>query len=80
MAGSNPGALGGNTMLRTHLAGELRQENIGEDVRLSGWVDTIRDHGGVKFLDIRDYSGKTQIVLHDDSMLEGINRETVISI
>ena len=67
-------------MHRTHLAGELRQGDIGQDVQLSGWVDTIRDHGGVKFLDLRDFSGKTQIVLHDDSMLEGVNRETVISV
>ena len=67
-------------MHRTHLAGELRQENIGQEVQLSGWVDTIRDHGGVKFLDLRDFSGKTQIVLHDDSMLEGVSRETVISV
>jgi len=67
-------------MLRTHLAGELRHGNIGEHVRLSGWVDTIRDHGGVKFLDIRDYSGITQVVLHDESMLNGVNRETVISV
>ena len=67
-------------MLRTHLAGQLRREDIGESVRLSGWTDTIRDHGGVKFLDLRDYSGITQIVLYDDSMLDGVNRETVISV
>ena len=67
-------------MLRTHLAGQLRQGNIGEEVRLSGWVDTIRDHGGVMFLDLRDFSGITQIVLHDDAMLEGVNREAVVSI
>ena len=67
-------------MLRTHLAGQLRQENIGEEARLSGWVDTIRDHGGVKFLDLRDFSGITQIVLHDDDMLDGVNRESVISV
>jgi len=67
-------------MLRTHLATHLEKENIGETVRLSGWVETIRDHGGVKFLDLRDYSGKMQIVLHDDSMLDGVNRETVVSV
>ena len=67
-------------MLRTHLAGQLRTENIGQDVRISGWVDAIRDHGGVKFLDLRDFSGKTQIVLHDDSMLDNVNREAVISV
>jgi len=67
-------------MLRTHLATQLVEKNIGEEVRLSGWVESIRDHGGVKFLDLRDYSGKMQIVLHDDSMLDGVNRETVISV
>jgi len=67
-------------MLRTHLATELTDKDIGETVRLSGWVETIRDHGGVMFLDLRDYSGKMQLVLHDDSMLDGVNRETVISV
>ena len=67
-------------MLRTHLAVQLTKENIGENVRLSGWVDTIRDHGGVKFVDLRDASGIMQIVLHDDGMLEGVNREAVVSV
>ena len=67
-------------MLRTHTAGQLRKGQIGESVRVSGWVDTIRDHGGVKFLDLRDFSGIIQIVLHDDNMLEGVNRETVVSV
>jgi len=67
-------------MLRTHQAGELRQANIGQEVRLSGWVDTIRDHGGVTFLDLRDCSGITQVVLHNPSMLAGVHRETVVSV
>jgi len=67
-------------MLRTHLSTELSRENIGENVRLSGWVDSLRDHGGVMFLDLRDYSGIMQVVLHDASMLDCVRRECVISV
>ncbi|MDP4153951.1 MAG: aspartate--tRNA ligase [Bacillota bacterium] len=66
-------------MLRTHHCNEIREEHIGQKITLAGWVDTIRDHGSVKFLDLRDQNGVTQVVFHDDSMLEGISRETVIS-
>lgn len=66
-------------MLRTHHCNELTDEHIGKNVTLAGWVDTVRDHGSVKFLDLRDQNGVTQIVFHDHSMLEGVTRETVIA-
>ncbi|MGN0454762.1 MAG: aspartate--tRNA ligase [Ruminococcus sp.] len=65
---------------RTVNCGELREENIGQQVRVAGWVENIRDHGGVMFLDIRDQYGVLQVVVHDDNLLKGINKECTVTL
>ena len=67
-------------MIRTHKCNQLRESEIGQSVTLCGWVDTVRDHGGVIFLDLRDHYGITQVVISDDSWLRDVTRETVIKI
>ncbi|MCL2213496.1 MAG: OB-fold nucleic acid binding domain-containing protein, partial [Oscillospiraceae bacterium] len=65
---------------RTHNCAALRAENAGMAAKLAGWVDTIRDHGGVTFIDLRDQFGITQVVVDDQAKLTDVRRETVISV
>ena len=65
---------------RTKYCGELRETDIGNDVRVAGWVENIRDHGGVMFLDIRDHYGVVQVVVHDEEILKSINKECTVTV
>ncbi|MDA4892124.1 aspartate--tRNA ligase [Streptomyces sp. MS2A] len=67
-------------MLRTHPAGSLRAEHIGQTVTLTGWVDRRRDHGGVAFIDLRDASGIAQVVIRDESVAHPLRSEFVLKI
>ncbi|MCI8284321.1 MAG: aspartate--tRNA ligase [Firmicutes bacterium] len=64
---------------RTHNCGELTESDIDKDVRISGWVNTIRNHGGIVFVDLRDYYGVTQVVVTDEQVKE-LGKETVIRV
>jgi aspartyl-tRNA synthetase len=69
---------------RTHNCGQLRASNVGETVRLSGWIHRKRDHGGVLFVDLRDHYGITQIVAKAGSeplqVLEHLRAESVVTV
>src|SRR5690606_3216822 len=69
---------------RTHTCAALRAEDVGQTVRLSGWVHRKRDHGRVLFVDLRDHYGITQIVADSDSpaleVLEHLRLESVVTI
>ena len=67
------------TMLRTHTCGELTKEEVNKEVTLAGWVDSIRTHGGVNFINLRDRYGLTQVVFKDDSFKE-LKQEYVIQV
>lgn len=67
-------------MLRSHAAGTLRSSDIGSAVELAGWVARRRDHGGVAFIDLRDYSGNVQVVISDEKVAGALRAEWCVLI
>lgn len=67
-------------MYRNRLLNEISESDIGSTCRVAGWVENIRDHGGVSFIDLRDMYGVLQIVMRNTDLLKGIAREDCVSI
>ncbi len=67
-------------MYRDVTLGQVSESDIGRELRVAGWVENIRDHGGVSFVDLRDMYGVLQVVLRDDKLLKGISREDCVSV
>jgi len=73
-----------SSVYRTHTCGQLRPEHVGQQARLSGWVQRKRDHGNLLFIDLRDHYGVTQVVVDSSSPVfkaaEGVRNESVITV
>ncbi len=65
---------------RTHYCGKIDDNDIKMRVRVAGWIENIRDHGGIIFLDIRDESGVLQIVSNDDHLFDGLTKESAVTV
>ncbi len=67
-------------MIRTHDAGALRAEHVGQTVTLAGWVANRRDHGGVTFIDLREASGLVQVVIREDEVAHRLRNEFCLAV
>ncbi len=67
-------------MIRTHDAGSLRAEHVGQTVTLAGWVARRRDHGGVAFIDLREASGVVQVVIRDEAVAHNLRSEFCLKV
>ena len=59
---------------------KLSESDIGKEIKIAGWIENIRDHGGVSFIDLRDMYGVVQVVLRDTSLLDGLVKEDCVSV
>ena len=69
-----------NNIFRDKIMSDITEQDVGSNLKIAGWVENIRDHGGVSFIDLRDMYGVMQVVMRDTSLLDGINKEDCISV
>ena len=69
-----------NKKYRTEYCGKINETMVDKEVTLSGWVENIRDHGGVIFVDLRDIKGTVQLVSNDDNMFANLSKESTITV
>ena len=69
-----------SNIYRNRTLDQISEQDIGSELKVAGWVENIRDHGGVSFIDLRDMYGVLQVVMRDTSLLDGITKENCISI
>ncbi|HIZ44847.1 MAG TPA: aspartate--tRNA ligase [Firmicutes bacterium] len=69
-----------SNVYRSKTMNQISESDVGTELKLAGWVENIRDHGGVSFIDLRDMYGVMQVVLRDTELLKGIRKEECISV
>ena len=69
-----------NNKYRTEYCGNVNDTLVDKNIVLSGWVENIRDHGGVIFVDLRDIKGTVQLVSNDDNIFTGLSKESTITV
>ena len=69
-----------NNIYRNRTLDAISEADVDKTLKVCGWVENIRDHGGVSFIDLRDMYGVLQVVIRDEELLKGISREDCISV
>ena len=69
-----------SNIYRSRTLNQVSEADVGQNLKLAGWIENIRDHGGVSFIDLRDMYGVMQVVMRDTSLLDGLSKEDCISV
>ena len=69
-----------STIYRERTLDQISEADVDKTLRVAGWVENIRDHGGVSFIDLRDMYGVLQVVMRDTTLLDGITTEDCVTI